>query len=46
VRTNVRVFDKFRVNATLADLLQVASAFFCQRNEATVKPRVSRYEIW
>ena len=45
-KTDVHAFDKFRVNATLANLPQFASAFFCQLNEAMVKPPADRCEIW
>ena len=45
-KTDVHAFDKFRVNVTLANLPQFASAFFCKLNEAMVKPPADRCEIW
>jgi len=45
-KTDVHAFDKFRVNATLANLPDFASAWFCKLNAAMVRPSEKRCQIW
>ncbi len=45
-RTDVHAFDKFRVNATLANMPEFASAWFCKLNQAMVRPPEQRCQIW
>ncbi len=44
--TDVHAYDKFRVNATLADMPQFATAYFCKLNDAMVRPPAERCQIW
>ena len=45
-KTDVHAFDKFRVNATLANIPGFAKAWFCKMTEPMVRPASSRCEIW
>jgi len=45
-KTDVHAFDKFRVNATLANMPEFASAWFCTLSEAMVRPPEQRCQIW
>ncbi|GAC1305670.1 MAG: M13 family metallopeptidase [Vulcanimicrobiaceae bacterium] len=45
-KTDVHAFDKFRVNATLANMPEFASAWFCKLNQAMVRPPAQRCQIW
>lgn len=44
--TDVHAFDKFRVNATLANMPEFASAWFCSLQQAMVRPPEQRCQIW
>ena len=43
---DVHGYDKFRVNQTLSDMPQFASAFFCKLNDAMVRPKPQQCQIW
>ncbi|HEY8312860.1 MAG TPA: M13 family metallopeptidase [Candidatus Baltobacteraceae bacterium] len=45
-KTDVHGYDKFRVNATLADMPGFAQAFFCKLNDPMVRPPKTRCQIW
>ncbi len=45
-KTDVHAFDKFRVNATLANIPAFAKAWFCAMNAAMVRPPADRCQIW
>lgn len=45
-KTDVHGYDKFRVNQTLSDMPQFASAFFCKLNDPMVRPKNQQCQIW
>jgi len=45
-KTDVHAYAKFRVNATLANMPEFASAWFCKLNQAMVRPPEQRCQIW
>ncbi len=45
-KTDVHAYDKFRVNATLANVPGFAKAWFCQLTQPMVRPAADRCEIW
>jgi putative endopeptidase len=45
-RTDVHAYDKFRVNATLANMPGFAFAFFCKQMDPMVRPPDQRCSIW
>jgi putative endopeptidase len=45
-KTDVHAYDKFRVNATLANIPGFAKAWFCAMNQAMVRPPADRCQIW
>ena len=45
-KTDVHAFDKFRVNATLANIPAFAKAWFCAMTQAMVRPQADRCRIW
>ena len=44
--TDVHAYDKFRVNATVANMPQFAAAWKCPIGSAMVRPAASRCQIW
>ncbi|MDQ6826685.1 MAG: M13 family metallopeptidase [Candidatus Eremiobacteraeota bacterium] len=45
-QTDVHAYDKFRVNATVANMPGFAKAWFCPLNAAMVRPPQQRCQIW
>ena len=45
-RTDVHAYDKFRVNATVANMPEFALAFLCKQTDAMVRPPADRCTIW
>ncbi len=45
-QTDVHAYDKFRVNATVANMSGFAKAWFCPLNAAMVRPTQQRCQIW
>ncbi len=45
-QTDVHAYDKFRVNATVANMPGFAKAWFCPLEAAMVRPPQQRCQIW
>lgn len=45
-QTDVHAYDKFRVNATVANMASFTKAWFCPLNAAMVRPPQQRCQIW
>jgi predicted metalloendopeptidase len=46
VNTDVHGYDKFRVNATVANMPEFAKAWFCKLGDPMVRPPADRCQIW
>ena len=46
ITTDVHPNDYYRINGTIANLPEFASAFFCKANDPMVRPAAQRCKIW